>query len=273
MSAQIPRADALRIERVEAAAWLDLHAAAPAAVVESLGLRARALGSVALIAADRSDSLLHNRAIGVGLLESASDALLDEVAQHYARSTSGYAINLCPLAEPPDTPARLMQRGLRTFFHHVKWVRGATAPGAVTTDLRIATVHSDDAIRLAQTIHSQDTPAREGQLAWTAASVGRPGWTHLLAWEGAQPVAGAAVFVDGQTAWLGHAHTRESYRRRGAQQALLSERIRVAIAAGATLLTTETAPDWPDLPRESLRNVARAGFRVAYERPSWIRTG
>ena len=101
--------------------------------------------------------------------------------------------------------------------------------------------------------------------------MGRARWTHLLAFEDNESVAGAAVYVAEATAWLGHAHTREGFRRRGAQQALLAERIRLAAAAGATLLTTETAPDWPDLPRESLRNVARAGFRVAYERPSWIR--
>ena len=94
---------------------------------------------------------------------------------------------------------------------------------------------------------------------------------HLLACEGDQAIAGAALFAVDGAAWLGHAHTREGFRRRGAQQALLAERIRLAAAAGATLLTTETAPDWPDLPRESLRNVARAGFRIAYERPSWIR--
>ncbi|MEO5988633.1 MAG: GNAT family N-acetyltransferase [Candidatus Eisenbacteria bacterium] len=271
MNARIPLVDAVRIERAEARAWLDLHAAAPQGAIDSLGLRARTLGSVALLAADHSDSLLHNRVIGVGLLEPASDALLDRVAQHYARNASGYAINLCPLAEPHDTPDQLARRGFQTFFHHVKWVRGATMPESARTDLRIAPVQLADAECFSETVHEHDTPAREAQLAWTAASVGRPRWTHLLAWDGGQPVAGAAVFVDGDTAWLGQAHTRESFRRRGAQQALLSERIRLAIAAGATLFTTETAPDWPDLPRESLRNVARAGFRVAYQRPSWIR--
>lgn len=263
----------MRIERAEALAWLDTYSAAPPAAIETLGLRPRAIGAVALLAADRSDSLLHNRAIGVGVLEPASDAFLDQVGQHYSRTASGFAINLSPLAEPLDTPERLASRGFQSFFHHVKWVRGARAPVAVPTDLRIAAVDASDTMQYAQTIHDHDTPERDAQLIWTAAAVGRPGWTHLLAWDGDQAVAGAAVFVAGDTAWLGSAYTREAFRRRGAQCALLAERIRLAIAAGASLLTTETAPDWPDLPRESLRNVARTGFRVAYERPSWIPFG
>lgn len=273
MTARISLAVSVRIERAEALAWLDMYSAAPPAAVESLGLRSGAVGAVALLAADRSDSLLYNRAIGVGILEPASDTLLDQVLSHYSRTATGFAINLSALAEPVNTSERLALRGFQSFFHHVKWVRGAMTPAAVATDLRIAAVDASDAMQYAQTIRDHDTPERDAQLTWTAAVVGRPGWTHLLAWDGDQPVAGAAVFVAGDTAWLGSAHTREAFRRRGAQSALLAERIRVAGVAGASLLTTETAPDWPDLPRESFRNVARAGFRVAYERPSWIRFG
>lgn len=271
MSSRISLADAVRIERIESLASLDQHAAAPATAMAALGLRTRVLGATALLAADRSDSLLHNRAIGVGVLEAATPELLDAIEAHYAPSRQGFAINLCPFAEPGDVPQELTRRGFQTWFHHVKWVRGVSAPPAVTHELRVAHVTPADAARFAEVLHDDDEPERAAQMEWTVECVGRPGWTHLLAFDGDEPVAGASVFVHHDTAWLGHARTRQSSRRRGAQQALLAERIRVAGAAGATLLTTETAPDWPDLPRESLRNVARAGFRIAYERPSWIR--
>jgi len=271
MSSHIAFADAVRIERIESLAWLDQHAAAPAAAITALGLRTRAIGHAALLAADRSDSLLNNRAIGVGMLEAATPELLDAVEAHYAPSPQGFAINLCPLAEPNDVSRELARRGFQTWFHHVKWVRGVSTPPPLAHELHVSHVTAADAERFAEVQHDDDTPERAAQMEWTVACVGRPGWTHLLAWDGDEPVAGAAVFVHHDTAWLGHARTRDSSRRRGAQQTLLAERIRVAGAAGATLLTTETAPDWPDLPRESLRNVARAGFRITYERPSWIR--
>jgi hypothetical protein len=85
------------------------------------------------------------------------------------------------------------------------------------------------------------------------------------------PVAVAALFVHERAAWLGAAATLESHRRQGAQGAMFARRIADALDQGARVLTTETAPDWPDLPGESLRNAARAGFHPAYERPSWIR--
>jgi GNAT superfamily N-acetyltransferase len=194
------------------------------------------------------------------------------VAAHFANG-SPFAINLSPLAEPGTLAQELASRGMRTFFHHVKWLRGAAAPAAVTTRLRVTRVAPADAGVFAAATHAGEEPHRDAQRAWAAAMVGRPGWHHVLAWQDDEAVAGAAVFVEDGAAWLGHARTREAFRRQGAQQALLAERIRIAAEAGATLLTTETAPDWPDLPRESLRNVARAGFRIAYERPSWIRVG
>ena len=271
MTTLIALADAIRIEQVEARAWMDHHAAAPKGTIETLGLRTRPLGGVALLAANHSGSLLHNRAIGVGVLERADEALLDTVVAHYSHTRQGFAINLSPWAAPPETEARLAARGFQTYFHHVKWVRGVSPSPPVANTLPIAVAGPSDARRFAETIHDADTHERDANLEWTAACVGRPGWTHLLAFEGDEPVAGAALYVADNTAWLGQAHTREGFRRRGAQQALIAERIRLAEAVGATLLTTETAPDWPDLPRESLRNVARAGFRLAYERPSWIR--
>ncbi len=271
MTSRVSSTDAMRIEQVEARAWIDTHSAAPAAAITALGLRTRSQGAVALLTADRSESLLDNRAIGMGVLEPATDAMLDGVLQHYAHGATGFAINLSPFAQPADTAARLASRGLQTFFHHVKWIRGSGPAPSVVTRLRVTLASAADAGLYAATLHPEDAPDRAAQIEWTAAMVGRPGWGHVLAWDGDEPVAGAAVFVDGENAWLGHAHTREEFRRQGAQQALLAERIRFAAATGARLLTTETAPDWPDLPRESLRNVARAGFRVAYERPSWIR--
>ena len=100
--------------------------------------------------------------------------------------------------------------------------------------------------------------------------MGRAGWSHYFAFAGDTPVAVAALFVAAGAAWLGAAGTLASHRRQGAQSALFARRVADGLAQGARWLTTETAPDWPDLPGDSLRNAARAGFHPAYERPSWI---
>ena len=168
MNPRIALADAIRIEQVEARAWLDEHAAAPPRAIEALGLRTRALGAVALLAADCSDSLLHNRAIGVGVLERADAALIEAITAHYAQTTHGFAINLSPFASPSDTADQLTTQGFRTYFHHVKWVRGAHPATPVASTLRVKVAAAQDARRYAETLHDADTPERDAQIEWAA---------------------------------------------------------------------------------------------------------
>ncbi len=269
MNAGLTRESVLLLERVEAAAWRDVHASALAEDRAALGLRTRELAGAWLMAADREESLLYNRALGLGLDQPVTPAVLDELLAHYRDRVPAFAVNLSPFAQPVGLERALGARGFGTFFHHVKWARGPEPAPDVTTDLRVQHVAVEQAARwgeLAARIFEW-SPAHG---AWSSRCVGRPGWTHYFACDGHTPVAVGALFVHDHGAWLGSGGTLPSHRRQGAQSALLARRIHDAAAQGARWLTTETAPDWPDLPGESLRNAARAGFHPAYERRSWI---
>jgi hypothetical protein len=89
-----------------------------------------------------------------------------------------------------------------------------------------------------------------------------------LVYDGNNPVASGAMFIDRGWAWTGIDATLPAYRRRGAQAALLSRRISDGLAAGVAGFTGET--DRPGVGREasqsSYRNFLRAGFSVAYTR-------
>jgi hypothetical protein len=141
-------------------------------------------------------------------------------------------------------------------------------PNSVT-DLEIATVSARDSARFGEVacagfgIPASAAPA-------LASIVGRPGWFPLLAWDGARPVACAALFVQERIGWLGIAATLPAARRRGAQSALLARRLELGAAAGCRTFTVETAPDTPEKPNPSFHNVVRAGFAVAYERPNYV---
>jgi hypothetical protein len=264
----ITREEALAFEALEREAWRDLWDATPAARHATLGLRALERDGVLALASDHMESLLQNRVRGLGLTVPAEATLLDAVVAHY-RPGQGFAINLCPFAEPVGLESELRRRGFATFFHHLRWVRGAAPVKPVGTTLEIAPVGRERADEWARTyaeIH--DLPADFA--AWTAEAIGRPRWMHLLALEHGRAVAAAAMFVHEGRAWLGKTGTLPSHRRMGAQGALLAARLREGLARGVHAFTLETAPDWPDLPGGSLRNAARAGFRPAYERPSWI---
>jgi hypothetical protein len=72
-------------------------------------------------------------------------------------------------------------------------------------------------------------------------------------------------------AWLGFGSTLEDARGRGAQSAMFAERLRDAAVLGCRFAFTETGEETSDAPNASYRNMLRAGFRLAYHRPNWVR--
>lgn len=106
----------------------------------------------------------------------------------------------------------------------------------------------------------------EDEPDWWAAALGRPGWTQLLALDGEVPVATAALHVAGAVAWIGATTTVPAARGRGAQTALLRERLRLARSAGAERVVAKA-----DAGSSSERNLLRAGFTPAYDVLHWRR--
>jgi GNAT superfamily N-acetyltransferase len=90
------------------------------------------------------------------------------------------------------------------------------------------------------------------------------------AWDGETAVAGAALYVLGDAGWLGAASTLPSARGRGAQGALMARRIEDGRAFGCRWFVTETGEETAAHPNPSLRNMMRAGFRVAYHRENFM---
>jgi len=77
-------------------------------------------------------------------------------------------------------------------------------------------------------------------------------------------------YHDGGSAWLGIAAVLPKYRRRGGQSALMVQRIRDAIAAGATRIFTETDEPAEARANPSLNNMERSGFRKVVSRTHFI---
>ena len=258
----------LRIEAIERRALLDGSTGMSEDVRAVLGRRIGRWGDVLAIATDSSPSVIVNRVMGVGLGEPADDRLLDAIAAHY-RANREHAIHVAPYAEPADLAGRLRARGYGHYFSWIKWWRDASPPPPVTTTLRIARATPADAGAVAGLLATVfEQPPAVGRA--TAQKIGMPGWRHFLAWDGTTPVAIAATFIADDGAWFGVTGTLPAYRRRGAQLALLATRIEAVREAGCPLITVETGADSREKPNPSYHNVARAGFRIAYERASWV---
>jgi hypothetical protein len=93
-------------------------------------------------------------------------------------------------------------------------------------------------------------------------SAGKDGFFHYMAFDGARPVAIAALCIFEDIGYLMAAATKESDRHRGAQQALIARRIARAEQSGCSIQVSETLY----MLEHSLRNLQRAGFEEAYEK-------
>lgn len=93
-------------------------------------------------------------------------------------------------------------------------------------------------------------------------SLGAPGVHHFMAFEGERPVANAALCIFEEPGYLSMAPTAEPFRRRGAQSALIAQRINKALAVGCEIIVSETL----SIPEHSPGNLQKAGFEVADEK-------
>jgi hypothetical protein len=267
MTAELPSQRlAELVEFGEADAYEDLFRHAP----PDLGLSVVRSDGAVLFIAPLLPIVLFNRVIGLGLRQPATEAALDEIlARHRAAGSTTFAVQLSPSAAPSDLPAWLHARGLALRDIWAKVYRAATPDIAIQTDLRIERIgrtHAAAFTEISCTAFGMPVMMQP----WLAAGVGQPGWAHYLAFDGETPVAGAALFVKGDMGWLGIDGTLPAHRRRGAQGALMAQRIRDAAELGCRWVVTETGEDTPEHPNPSYHNMLRTGFVLAYYRPNYI---
>ena len=254
---------------IEASAFTDLFAAAPAGLKEQLGLRIRHVGYSTVLLAPRMPTAMFNRAMGLGMRRPAQMRDVREIMAifHEAKSTTWW-LHWNPHAAPTDFPAKLPALGF-TQPPRKSWakvLRGPTVPPSIRTDLRIETVtDASQAEQAAQAVtRSFEMPPFMAQ--WFRELHGRPRWRMYTVNEGSQVVGGGCLYIDGDTAWLGMGSVLPSHRRRGGQGALMTRRISDAIEAGCTHIATETGEAIAGEPNPSLANMRRCGFETVASR-------
>lgn len=254
------------VEFGEARAYADMFRHAP----PELHLRVEQLGAaIALIAPDLP-ILLFNRLIGLGLDDPATPATVDAAVGLYrAAGVKNFGVQLSPAAQPAELPDWLQARGLAPTSRWAKVYRAAEPDAAATTTLRIEHIGQSQAAAFGSVACAAFGLPHFLQ-PWLAAGVGGPGWHHYLAYEGDQPVATGALYVNGEVGWLGIGSTLPTHRRRGGQAALLAHRVQQAARLGCHWLITETGEDTPAQSNPSFRNMLRTGFLLAYQRPNYM---
>jgi hypothetical protein len=248
----------------ELAAFRDLYAAAlDDAHAAEIG------GAVCLAVPALPKSAMFNRVLGLGLERPATERELDEIAAFFDDFGVDYAISPHPLARPRELRLWLDERGFHTGYAWAKFERGVEEPPDVETDLRVEEVSADRAADFGDVfVRAYRTP--ELFREWASRLPGRDGWHCFVAYDRETPAATGAVFVRDGIGWFGLAGTLPEFRRRGAQNAILSARVRAAAAAGATTLVTETGERVEGKVSNSYRNIERSGFEFRYVRPNYL---
>ena len=194
------------------------------------------------------------------VLDLRSTEPLDEIAAFYGDEPWW-------VSDSNDLGQALERRGFVRDYGWMKFSRGVS-PRRARSELDVRRVDAAQAESFARVVVEA-----YGMPEWTAPLaanvVGREGWSCYVAYADGEPAGAGALFVHDRLGWLGFAATRERYRGRGAQSAILAARIEDARQQGCTMVTTETGELKEGRPSSSYRNIVRAGFREVGVRPNY----
>jgi GNAT superfamily N-acetyltransferase len=265
----VPSSLAADLERIETEALATMYGAAPRSGRGSARCE-RVAGATLLAFPESERAVITNRVLGLGVAAPVRPGALDRVVGAMSAMTNRFVVALAPQAMPGRLYDDLLARGFEPGYGWMKFRRDVRpVPLAASAPVSIRPVEPEDADRFAAVVGAGfDTGALLSPCLAALPTLG--GWRCLLAWNGDEPVGAGAMYVSGDTAWLGLAATLPAFRGRGVQSALLSVRVREARDRGVRTLVTETGERRPGLPDGSYRNLLRAGFEEAYVRPNLV---
>jgi len=261
----------IELEAVERAELEALHAVAPATVREALGLRCESVGTalLSLVAAAPPSAIVVNRAIGLGVEAPADRETVGTIVERYAAAAvSRYFVHVHPDASPAGLRGWLLEHGLEKARGWMKFTRGRAVPAMVNTSVQVREARAEDMPAFARIAVAAFDLGRELE-PWLVHLDRAPGWHAFVGVADGAVVATGGLFVHDGIGWLDFGATTPSCRGRGAQSALLRQRIVHALDLGCRTLATATGEAVPGDPQHSYRNILKLGFREAYVRDNY----
>jgi hypothetical protein len=263
---------ALDLESLEAEVWSALLGGLPAGLRSHLGLEIHEEGSVTSFITPGSDVATMNRTFGLGLEQTLTRRGLDRLIARYARAgVNRWMLQMTPAATPHAVHEMILAAGGKVATPMLK-LHAETRPlepATPSSSLRVVEIGADQGSVFQATV--ADALGVDEVLAPLVRSmIDHAGWHYYLAIDKGRPIAGAAMYVRGDVAWLGLGATLSADRGRGAQTALLARRGSDAVKLGCTSVCAETPPDTVERPNPSYRNMRRAGMEVSYARAHYV---
>jgi hypothetical protein len=228
------------------------------------------VGGALVAVQPRSVSLQRNRVLGLGVGERATEENVDQILDLFrAFRVKRFSFHLSPGTQSDSIAAWLKERGFTFHHRYSKLFRDTSPAQTAPTDLSVARIDKRNAEAFGA-ISSEVFAWPADRIPWIAATVGVPGFSHYLAYDGDRAVATGLLYVEGEGGWFGWGGTLTPYRRRGAHAALIATRLERAAELGAKWVTCETMEPQRGRPSGSYRGLLRQGFQQAYLRPIWV---
>jgi hypothetical protein len=261
------------LERIERNAWEDLARAAPPPFAAAVGLETRAMGGALFFAAAKIPQFQFNWLAGAGLGGDDGACIGEAVARFRDIGQAKFIVQIAPRPDAAKMENLARDAGLQASpLSWAKFSRETQNAPEVKTSLSIREVGVDE-----KNVFAESAIAGFGMpppmALWLSQIVGRPHWHAYASFDGDRPAGAAALYVDGDFAWLGIGATRPEMRKKGGQSALLARRIADAAKYGARYAVTETGVPQQGQPAPSYKNILGCGFDVAYVRPNWTLPG
>lgn len=257
-------------EEVERASVESMYGAAPESVRRRLGLRLDEIETALVSISTAEPSPLLNRALGLGVERPASRDSIDAIAKHFReRGVERYYLHVHPEAQPAELRSWVEAAGFEKDRGWMKFERDVEPAANVQSNLSVLRIDATDADDFGAIV-AEGFGMQPASGALLAAVVDQPDWFCYLAFYGVTPAAAAAMFVNDDAAYFGWAATHPDFRRRGAQSALLRQRVVDALELDCQVMFTETGEAVQGEPQHSCNNIQRAGFEPCYLRENFV---
>jgi hypothetical protein len=208
---------------------------------------------------------------GLGVFEDVNAETLDELERFYTKKNSPVFHEVSPMADAGHL-SLLAERGYRpvelstVLFRELDHDDPVGSPAGRTIGTRI--VSKEDADVWAETSAKGWSSVDAGLVAFIR-DLGRviarcSGSFPYLAEIDGQPVGAGSLLIYDDVCIIAGASTVPEFRNRGAQNALLADRLNFAADLGCRFAMMAAAPG-----SQSQTNAQRNGFQIAYTRTKW----
>ena len=252
---------ALRIECAAALDWRQMCDAAPPEIVQMTGLKTRRFGEAFTVLMPLERQYPINGTSGVGILEPATEILIDELIAFFRGAGCDFGIGVNPASQPENLAQWLLERSFAAGGRLPILYRSAANPPPFATEYRIERIGPERAA-LWESIFARMYVPYLGK--WQAAMTGWEGRFHYLVYDGETPIAVSQMSATNGVAFPHFSGVLPEYRGRGIQRALIARRIQDAADFGCEWLSSTADEDRPDAPDYSMRNLRAAGFETLH---------